>query len=398
MEMVEAPCEQWMGQLKYLYNPVQGPTTSTMVQRLRARCAGARGDGSDEPFLLRLAQILLPEKHQSQHRDTKMRCLRSWRIAAKTASSSRGSVLVAGPAAAASSQSSLAVAATAAASSAAASSAASACMDRSVLGTGRAAARATSQARLYHEPQILEAADEALLSQVKRRGAAVLPLFASTRSQWKHDLQLTDKDLQTSERAQKKHIEKSGAATKRSVAKHAPSSSSTSEVESTTSSSSSSSTSTCQSRAPQGVAAPAAPSNDRLQWVLPRGGLLHWRVDLSATAYCTACKPDRQLSHVANYGDTAAGAAATGSRWCRSCAKSLGLVVVTSNAPAAGTASGRAAAASTQRGRHDMNFVFAHVSLHSFGAVLLCPPPPPPPTSPSPTPASPNRSALTESP
>ena len=41
----EASCERWIGNLKYLYHPVQGPTTTALCQRLRARAAGIRGNG-----------------------------------------------------------------------------------------------------------------------------------------------------------------------------------------------------------------------------------------------------------------------------------------------------------------------------------------------------------------
>ena len=47
----EAPCERWVGCLKYLYNPITGPTTTTLTERCRMRLAGVRGDGSDEAFV-----------------------------------------------------------------------------------------------------------------------------------------------------------------------------------------------------------------------------------------------------------------------------------------------------------------------------------------------------------
>ena len=59
----EAPCERWIGGLTYLFHPVQGPTMSTLVQRLRARAAGVRGNGADEAFVERLAQELNYRKH-----------------------------------------------------------------------------------------------------------------------------------------------------------------------------------------------------------------------------------------------------------------------------------------------------------------------------------------------
>ena len=66
----EAACERWIGGLKYLFHPVQGPTTTTLVQRLRARVAGVRGNGADEAFV----QLLAQELHGRRRRMSTNRC------------------------------------------------------------------------------------------------------------------------------------------------------------------------------------------------------------------------------------------------------------------------------------------------------------------------------------
>lgn len=39
----EAPCESWVGELKYLWNPIHGPSTGLLADRLQLRLAGVRG-------------------------------------------------------------------------------------------------------------------------------------------------------------------------------------------------------------------------------------------------------------------------------------------------------------------------------------------------------------------
>ena len=64
----ESPCESWFSQLKYIYHPVQGPSTSTLARRLRARCAGLRGGPADETFVQRLAErIFFPMGDRFEH-------------------------------------------------------------------------------------------------------------------------------------------------------------------------------------------------------------------------------------------------------------------------------------------------------------------------------------------
>ena len=51
----ESPNERWIGALKYLYHPVHGESTTTLVQRCRARSAGIRGGIVDDEFQQLLA-------------------------------------------------------------------------------------------------------------------------------------------------------------------------------------------------------------------------------------------------------------------------------------------------------------------------------------------------------
>jgi len=63
MNGIEAPCESWVGSMKYLFDPIQGPSTPSMVQRACLHAAGVRGNGADDEFVRRVA------KKMSQHRN-----------------------------------------------------------------------------------------------------------------------------------------------------------------------------------------------------------------------------------------------------------------------------------------------------------------------------------------
>ena len=62
----ESPCERFIGQTKYLFNAVQGTTTTALVHRLRARTYGLRGCGADDQFVGNLAQSVFTVERQSQ--------------------------------------------------------------------------------------------------------------------------------------------------------------------------------------------------------------------------------------------------------------------------------------------------------------------------------------------
>lgn len=57
----ESPNERWIGCLKYLYRPVHGDSTTSLVQRTRARAAGLRGGIVDDEF-----QQLLAASHPTR--------------------------------------------------------------------------------------------------------------------------------------------------------------------------------------------------------------------------------------------------------------------------------------------------------------------------------------------
>ena len=68
-------CERWAHDLKCLYDPVQGPATTTMVTRLVSRCAGLRGDGTDEVFVSEVSRRL----QATNPRDNMGLALFNWR-------------------------------------------------------------------------------------------------------------------------------------------------------------------------------------------------------------------------------------------------------------------------------------------------------------------------------
>ena len=78
-------CERWVGDFKYLWNERDGPCSTTLLHRLRARLGGLRGDGTDEALLQRIASYLMPTTYdkdttfRNRHRNTKLHALSRWR-------------------------------------------------------------------------------------------------------------------------------------------------------------------------------------------------------------------------------------------------------------------------------------------------------------------------------
>ncbi len=322
----EAPCERLIGGLKYLYHPVQGPTTTALVQRLRARAAGVRGNGADEDFIQRLAHELSGSQGSSVH----ARGLHTFQTAARRSLEVQAPWLL-------------------------------------QLGTLRGSTvdapqrkgykqleRAAKEARNVHEPRILEEADRRFVCAERDRGMARMPLFAATRRQWEQDRALPQMDLRRSQRAQtacaKPQPPVAAAAARPAVAAAAaepavaaavarpavaaaaaepavaasgaapatearPSSTSSS-----SSSSSDSSPSSSSSESPTDTAAAAAASGGPCPWVAPRGphAKLHWRIDLGGGQHVKLCKPATEVA-VSCLGDTIASAEATGRAWCPAC-------------------------------------------------------------------------------
>ena len=61
----ESPCERFIGETKYLFDPAQGPTSTALVQRLRARTHGLRGCGADDGFVMTVAQAVFTAERRS---------------------------------------------------------------------------------------------------------------------------------------------------------------------------------------------------------------------------------------------------------------------------------------------------------------------------------------------
>ena len=305
----EAPCERWVGALKYLYNPIHGSTTTTLTKRLRARLAGLRSDGGDEGFIQHLAESL---HAASSHRDTHGRVLSTLRAQA-TARASKG-----------------AYSAICALASAAAPAA--------VFGSGRRG-RAAAFSRRPCEPIVLASQDALLLTRAQNaHGQGVtLPLFASTRRQWENDMARTTRERTTTARAQ---AWAASRATERK-ALHAPpgdeadlgDSASESSASTSSSSSSGSAASRLLSSSPasphQTGSMPAAPAGVALMdkpvhWVAPKNGILHLRVNVDIDASVLAiCMPHRSIGRGYLHGDTMESATSTQRAWCKQCKELL---------------------------------------------------------------------------
>ncbi len=155
----EAPCERWIGHLKYLFDVVQGPTTSTLLQRLRARAHGVRGDGADGNFIRRLASMLHTQGPAGVAGSTQMsRALAHFGKQAKDRVERDGPWL-------------------------------GLPVHEGVLAKRGAKEWESSakQARLIHEPVELEAADKSLLAEQRKQPRAHLPLWAATTRQWQQE-------------------------------------------------------------------------------------------------------------------------------------------------------------------------------------------------------------------
>jgi hypothetical protein len=315
MNNTEAPCERWVGELKYLWDERQGPSTSTLTKRLRMRVGGVRGDGTDEAFVKHVAQsvysasnIRKSTKVMSRYRD--------------------GSHVGFAAACGRLPLDSLEVV--------------------EVSGTGRAGMAKVRACQ--PKPAKLESAELALFRKVSRStgGSMALPLFAATQKQWQNDLDVTTKDRLSTDRAKQWAVGR--AATTRATC----SASSAATVRPTCSSSSSSSSgSSSSSSSGEGSSEPAddvgmptasvgvsssslvassselkpttrseATSLADVQWVQVRGGVVHARVD-SSEGVALLCRPHRNVEQDCARGDSLNDPAAQGCRLCKNCAKLL---------------------------------------------------------------------------
>ena len=77
-------CERWVGDFKLLWKERDGPCSTTLLHRLRARLGGLRGDGTDEALLQRIASYLMPTtydkdtNHRKRHRNRNLHALSRW--------------------------------------------------------------------------------------------------------------------------------------------------------------------------------------------------------------------------------------------------------------------------------------------------------------------------------
>ncbi len=324
----EAPCERWIGGLKYLYHPVQGPTTTTLVQRLRARAAGVRGNGADEDFIERLAHEL--SHAQVPSASARPSALQTFQATARRSLEAQAPWML--------------------------RLGRQQCTDAASQGKPyKELERSAKEARSVHEPRCLEEADRRLLCAERDRGMARMPLFAATRRQWDEDRSLPQWDLGRSRRAlaargptqpqvvaaaasQAQPVVAAAAATQGPVAAaaasrmatqlqvaaaaatHAATEPSTTST-STSSSSSDSSPSSSSSARSSALAADTAAADGDCPWVAPKGPLakLHWRIDLEGGQQAKLCRPATEVAAGRLSGNTVAAAEATGRTWCQAC-------------------------------------------------------------------------------
>ncbi len=151
----EAPVERWVGGLKYLFDPIQGPTTTTLVQRLRLRAFGIRGDGADDAWTSCLSELLgmarslnttgtsRALKHFSEQASGRVEQEAPWLLQSSTSPPMPEAY--------------------------------------------KTMERRLARTRHVHEPDTLEEDDRQLLEHEQRNREAKLPLFASTGKQWAED-------------------------------------------------------------------------------------------------------------------------------------------------------------------------------------------------------------------
>jgi hypothetical protein len=166
-------CERWVGILKYLYKTHIGQSTTTLVQCARLRAAGVRADGSDDKFIRDVATSLHPERMRNT--TTLANHLNRTRARAPADKLSvlidQGDVLNAAP-------------------------------NKSTdIPHGRRFRPHVRAVRSLYEPRQLPDDDTAFLKKSSRSGVATMPLLASTRAQWEHDLTLTHRDRERTDRA-----------------------------------------------------------------------------------------------------------------------------------------------------------------------------------------------------
>ena len=155
----EAPVESWVGEVKRLWDPVQGGAAATLANRLFLRVCGIRGDFSDDCFVDALVSQMLPSG-AFPRREKEARALdareegnaqRTARLLWTVHGHTTGTLL-----------------------------------EEPVL--GRAGRDQILEDREKYAPTALEKATEDWLNKCQKNGRFCLPLTASTLRQWETDL------------------------------------------------------------------------------------------------------------------------------------------------------------------------------------------------------------------
>ena len=313
----EAACERWVGDLKYLYHPVQGTTTATLTQRLRARIAGVRGGQVDDAFIQKLASSFNPQQMRSTSAKSS-RAVENFLVRSRKQASKEGFPLL--------SHAALAVPTSAS--------------------SVKSAKRNAREHAGHVEVAEMEKNDLELVSKMARSSGgkvAAMPFYARNKKEWDSDLATRFGMLNRTDRAKQYAVEN-----EKPLLPVPPELQD--QVAEQTSSSSDSSSKSSSSRSSSSAAPPVLGSSlaalvsglsdagvstgsakTKTQWVSPDGRLLHIRVDIGTyhenkPEYTLLCKPyhSKYQRHV-NFkqGDDAESAAQTNLQWCAKCAKSL---------------------------------------------------------------------------
>ena len=301
---VEAACESWVGTLKYLWNPVQGSSTSTLTQRLRAHSAGVRGLGFNDAFVQTLAETLYPRDGKQRHTQAIQNFMERERL--QVLQQARPLLQL------------------------------SALQEyKPPGGTFNQHYDLCRRARASYEHAEMEEDDLKLADQVKarnERATGSIPFYAVNKKQWQEDL---GRHCTAHDRAERVEKFTNAQNAKRIVPPRDPSASSSSSSSSSSTSSSESSAGSRSGGVPEAPAAPSAgglsPSSTAgVEWVRVRRGKLHVRVDTRGGDCCKLCdakkgkKPMKNVAFKGHALSATGAAAATGANWCKKCCRRMG--------------------------------------------------------------------------
>lgn len=186
----EAILEGWISQLKYLWNPIHGPSTGTLCGRLHLRLAGLRGSGApaEEKFAQLVADVLLGPAGKFARVAKQSKALATFRQHAENSEANRHLQNI------------------------------MASFDlkkqKAHLASGRARTASIKIARAKYTPIGMEADLQSFLQSHK--SSFRLPLYAKTNAQWEKDRVC---DTRGSQRAQDWARQKAKAASSKQVPK-----------------------------------------------------------------------------------------------------------------------------------------------------------------------------------